>query len=260
VKVFLGFLELALAFKFLSNADLVTQSHLLERELFLSIIIGILIALTLNMFGILKMKHDESTDKISVGRALVGVSSLVFVIYLIPGLWGAPLKMISGFPPPMNYKEWKDNSVLDLTMYKDLEKALKIAKEENKPVMLDFTGWNCANCRKMEETVWINDEVFSILKDKVIIVSLYTDEKKPLNKKEQSKLKLKTVGEKWSNLQINKYGSNSQPHYRMLTPDGVDLSNGPADYENHNKAIVFKKWLEKGIDEFENMKKTNDQN
>jgi thiol:disulfide interchange protein len=255
VKVFLGFIELAFAFKFLSNADLVTQSHLLERELFLSIWIGIFSVLTIYLFGGFKMKHDSPIEKLSVGRALLGTTSFVFVIYLIPGLWGAPLKVISGFPPPLQYKEWKNNSVHDLMMFKDYDKALAYAKEKNKPIMLDFTGWACNNCRKMEETVWIDDEVFSILKDDVVVVSLYTDEKTLLPREEQKKSNRKTIGEKWSYLQINKYGSNSQPHYRMLTPDGVDLSNGPADYENHNKAVVFKKWLEKGIEEFENMKK-----
>jgi thiol:disulfide interchange protein DsbD len=255
VKVFLGFIELAFAFKFLSNADLVTQSHLLERELFLSIWIGIFSVLTIYLFGGFKMKHDSPIEKLSVGRALLGTTSFVFVIYLIPGLWGAPLKVISGFPPPLNYKEWKKNSVHDLIMFNDYDKALAYAKEKNKPIMLDFTGWACNNCRKMEETVWIEDEVFSILKNDVVVVSLYTDEKTLLPREEQKKSNRKTIGEKWSYLQINKYGSNSQPHYRMLTPDGVDLSNGPADYEHHHDDIVFKRWLEKGIEEFENMKK-----
>jgi thiol:disulfide interchange protein DsbD len=272
VKVFLGFLELALAFKFLSTADLVSQSHLLERELFLAIWIGIFTVLAIYLFGGFKLPHDSPLERLSVGRVLLGTTTLIFVAYLIPGMWGAPLKLISGFPPSPTYSEWKQSSssstnqsteyvegmhegVHDIMMFDDYDKALAYAKKVNKPLMLDFTGWGCQNCRKMEETVWNAEGVLSILKDKVVVASLYVDEKKELPASEHKeleyapgkKMSITQVGHKWGFLQMSRYKSNSQPHYRMLSPDGKDLANGPADFEHHGNAEAFKKWLEEGL-------------
>ena len=272
VKVFLGFLELALAFKFLSTADLVSQAHLLERELFIAIWIGIFIALAVYLFGGFKLPHDSPLERLSVGRVLLGTTTLIFVAYLIPGMWGAPLKLISGFPPSPTYSEWKQNSISapsgtqehvdgmhegvhGIMMFDDYDKALAYAKKVNKPLMLDFTGWGCQNCRKMEETVWNADGVQSILKDQVIVASLYVDEKKELPASEHKELEyapgkkmaVTQVGHKWGFLQMSRYKSNSQPHYRMLSPDGKDLANGPADFEHHGNAPAFKKWLEDGL-------------
>lgn len=273
VKVFLGFLELALAFKFLSTADLVSQTHLLERELFIAIWIGIFTVLAIYLLGGFKLPHDSPLERLSVGRVLLGTTTLIFVAYLIPGMWGAPLKLISGFPPSPTYSEWKQSSssnkasqsaehvegmhegVHGIMMFDDYDKALAYAKKVNKPLMLDFTGWGCQNCRKMEETVWNADGVLSILKDKVVVASLYVDEKKELPASEHKELEyapgkkmaITQVGHKWGFLQMSRYKSNSQPHYRMLSPDGEDLANGPADFEHHGNAEAFKKWLEEGL-------------
>ena len=230
VKVFLGFLELALAFKFLSTADLVSQSHLLERELFLAIWIGIFTVLAIYLFGGFKLPHDSPLERLSVGRALLGTTTLIFVAYLIPGMWGAPLKLISGFPPSPTYSEWKQSSssnstnqstehvggmhegVHGIMMFDDYDKALAYAKKVNKPLMLDFTGWGCQNCRKMEETVWNAEGVSSILKDKVVVASLYVDEKKELPASEHKeleyapgkKMSITQVGHKWGFLQMSR--------------------------------------------------------
>jgi thiol:disulfide interchange protein DsbD len=273
VKVFLGFLELALAFKFLSTADLVSQAHLLERELFIAIWIGIFTVLAIYLLGGFKLPHDSPLERLSVGRVLLGTTTLIFVAYLIPGMWGAPLKLISGFPPSPTYSEWKQSGssntsnqsaehvegmhegVHGIMMFDDYDKALAYAKKVNKPLMLDFTGWGCQNCRKMEETVWNAQGVLSILKDQVVVASLYVDEKKELPVSEQKELEyapgkkmaITQVGHKWGFLQMSRYKSNSQPHYRMLSPDGKDLANGPADFEHHGNAEAFKKWLEDGL-------------
>ena len=273
VKVFLGFLELALAFKFLSTADLVSQAHLLERELFIAIWIGIFTVLAIYLLGGFKLPHDSPLERLSVGRVLLGTTTLIFVAYLIPGMWGAPLKLISGFPPSPTYSEWKQSGssntsnqsaehvegmhegVHGIMMFDDYDKALAYAKKVNKPLMLDFTGWGCQNCRKMEETVWNAQGVLSILKDQVVVASLYVDEKKELPVSEHKELEyapgkkmaITQVGHKWGFLQMSRYKSNSQPHYRMLSPDGKDLANGPADFEHHGNAEAFKKWLEDGL-------------
>ena len=274
VKVVLGFLELALAFKFLSNADLVIQGHYLERELFLAIWIGVFLVLALYLFGLFQLPHDSKIEKLSVGRTLLGTFTLVFVIYLIPGLWGAPLKIISGFPPPMSYSESPlgvgGGSVSatshiegedthpgpqNLPVFHDYDKGVAYAKKVGKPVFLDFTGHACVNCRKMEEQVWGEPGVIEILRDKVVVISLYVDEKTELPKEEQKmitdirgkKVKLKTVGQKWSDFQAKKYKANTQPYYRMLDSNGNDLPIGSADYQHHGSAKKFKAWLDKGL-------------
>jgi thiol:disulfide interchange protein len=275
VKVFLGFLELALAFKFLSNADMVVQGHYLERELFLAIWIAIFAVLALYLFGFIQLPHDSKLENISVGRALLGITSLMFVIYMIPGLFGAPLKLISAFPPPKWYSEsplgffGNANTQVEntthsegthlgpqgLPVFHDLELGMAHARETNKPIFLDFTGYACVNCRKMEEHVWGEPGVIEILKNDVVIVSLYVDDKTELPKEEQIDVEivpgktktLKTLGNKWSYLQANKYKTNTQPYYRMLTSDGTDLSNGAADYEHHGSVAAFKAWLEEGL-------------
>jgi len=276
VKVFLGFLELALAFKFLSNADLVVQGHFLERELFLAIWIGIFSVLTIYLFGFLRLPHDSPIQNLSVGRTLIGTISLIFVIYLIPGMWGAQLKLISGFPPPLSYSEAPqgfgnsqnstDHSAnkdmhlgpQNIMVFHDLEKAEAYAKEVKKPLFVDFTGHACVNCRKMEEKVWGEPGVIEILRDKMIIVSLYVDEKTALPVSEHKeleyatgkKMKITEIGHKWSYLQTTRYKSNTQPYYRLLGPQNEDLDIGSADYEHHGNATDFKAWLEKGLEEY----------
>lgn len=283
VKVVLGFLELALAFKFLSNADLAWQSHFLEREVFLAIWIAVFGALAMYLFGKLTLPHDSPIERLSVGRTLFATFILAFTVYMIPGLWGAPLKLINAFPPPSHYSESPRGfggsggeavevahgpegthlaTTRGLNVFHDYDKALAYAKEVNKPLFVDFTGWNCVNCRKMEEGVWVEDGVFESLRDDVVIVSLYVDERTELPEEEQREnvkvggrtRDMVTVGDKWMIKQINEYNIAAQPYYVMQTPDGEDLSNGSADYQNHSNPADFKKWLDDGLKEFKSKK------
>ncbi|HCE54415.1 MAG TPA: thiol:disulfide interchange protein [Lutibacter sp.] len=278
VKVVLGFLELALAFKFLSNADLVLQLHWLEREVFLSIWITIFIALAFYLFGKIQLPHDSPLTHISVGRLSLGMLSLAFAIYMIPGLWGAPLNLISAFPPAQHYSESpygvgfsKMNSGMssgenieipdgahlmpphNILAFNDYEKGLAYAKKVNKPVMIDFTGYACVNCRKMEQNVWAKDEILPILKNDVVLISLYVDDKRPLANGEEieSKLrpgkKLKYIGQKWSEFQIIKYGANAQPFYVLMDHNEENLIE-PVAYTPDVEE--YYSWLKKGIANF----------
>lgn len=276
VKVFLGFLELALAFKFLSNADLVVQGHFLEREIFIAIWVGIFLVLALYLFGFIRLPNDSPVESLSVGRTILATTVFIFVIYLIPGLWGAPLNLISGFPPPMNYSESPKglgttitdnesvhnenthNGPQGLPVFHDLEEGLAYAQKNNKPTFLDFTGHACINCRKMEEKVWGEQGVLNILRDSVVIISLYVDDKRPLPESEHAEVEIApgkvinvtTIGDKWSAYQAKKYKALSQPYYRMLDIKGNDLSNGSADYINHGNKEDFISWLREGLKEF----------
>ena len=273
VKVSLGFLELAFAFKFLSNADLVLQLHWFERETFLAIWIAVFGAWALYLFGKITLPHDSPLTHISVGRLFMGLFVLSFTIYMIPGLWGAPLKIISGFPPPLNYSESPtgigsggggstDTGALPkgahsgphgIIAFHDYEDGLAYAKQINKPILLDFTGYACVNCRKMEDYVWSDKKILSILKNEVVLISLYVDDKKELaeNEKYVSKetgKKIKTIGNKWSDFQITKYKANAQPYYLILDTDGNTLSDEPASYD---PAIdLYETWLKEGISKF----------
>jgi thiol:disulfide interchange protein len=275
IKVVLGFLELALALKFLSTADMQAKTHYLERELFIAIWVGIFTVLTLYLFGFIKLPHDDvSEKKIGVGRALLATIILSFIIYILPGTWGAPVKLISGFPPPMTYSEAgqvsQNNAPAGPTIegthpgpqkipvFHDLDKAQAYAKSVNKPIFIDFTGHSCQNCRRMEDNVWGESGVLNILRDQVVIVSLYVDDKTELPKEEQGTfeyapgktMEVSEIGHKWSLLQAKRYQTNTQPYYRMLSPNGEDLSNGSADYEHHKNPEDFKKWLEEGLQAF----------
>lgn len=280
VKVVLGFLELALAFKFLSNADLTWQTHWLEREVFIAIWIAVFGALTMYLFGKLTLPHDSKVEHLSVGRTLLGVLTLTFVVYLIPGMWGAPLKLISAFPPPMHYSEsplgvggsggaevkhGPEGTHLgpqNIYVFHDLEKAEAYAKQVGKPLFIDFTGHNCVNCRKMEQSVWGEAGILEILRDQVVIASLYVDERTELPKEEQievvypngRKVQLKTVGDKWTAKQVIDYKVTSQPYYRMKNLDGTHLEIGSASYETHRDPAAFKDWLKQGLELFEQSK------
>jgi thiol:disulfide interchange protein DsbD len=272
VKVVLGFLELALAFKFLSNADLVLQLHWLEREVFLSIWIAIFGTLSLYLFGKITLPHDSSLSHISVGRLSLGLITLAFTVYMIPGLWGAPLKIINAFPPPLEYSEspfgvGAGSSVQAkilpdgaksgphrLVVFDDYEKGLAYAKSVNKPIMLDFTGHACVNCRKMENTVWSDKRVLQILRNEVVLISLYVDEDIDLPKSEQFISKttgseIITVGDKWTDFMISKYKTNTQPLY-VLT----DLKGNSLNIEQPTISFVsineYENWLLEGISKF----------
>lgn len=278
VKVVLGFLELALAFKFLSNADLVLQLHFLEREVFLAIWIAIFGTLAFYLFGKITLPHDSPMNHISVGRLSFGLVVLAFTIYLIPGIWGAPLKLISGFPPPMTYSEspygvgnskggtnasaliLPDGAHLgphDLIAFEDYEKGLAYAKSVNKPILLDFTGYACVNCRKMEDYVWSDPAILKILQDEVVLISLYVDDKRELPKSEQYVSKetgkeIVSVGNKWSDFQITRYKANAQPYYIVLDTEENMLSDKPESYNSDINA--YKGWLREGIDSFKKAK------
>jgi thiol:disulfide interchange protein DsbD len=284
VKVVLGFLELALAFKFLSNADLSLQLHLIERELFLAIWIAIFAVLALYLFGKISMPHDSPVENLSVGRALLGIATLVFVVYMIPGMWGAPLKLISAFPPPMSYSESPmgfgaqristnaggTNEIVDgmhlgpqnIMVFHEFDKAQAHAKKVGKPLFIDFTGHNCVNCRKMEQSVWGEPGIIDILRDSVVIASLHVDERISLPKEEQKTVtlpngrekKIKTTGDKWMIKQITEYGVAAQPYYRMLDDEGNNLPNKSADYENHRNPKKFREWLQKGLKSYKRSK------
>ena len=276
VKVVLGFLELALAFKFLSNADLVLQLHWLEREVFIAIWIAIFGALAFYLFGKIQLPHDSPLTHISVGRLGLGLLVMSFTIYMIPGLWGAPLNFISAFPPPQHYSESPygvgftqlgsasanhetipEGAHLmpphDILAFNDYDKGLAYAKKVGKPVMIDFTGHACVNCRKMEQNVWVKPHVLEKLKNDVILISLYVDDKRPLLESEvvDSKLKpgkkLKYIGQKWSELQTIKYKANTQPMYVLMDHNEENLIDPVAytpDIEEYNT------WLKKGISNF----------
>ena len=277
VKVTLGFLEIALAFKFLSNADLVLQAHLLERELFIAIWIVIFGLLTMYLLGFLKFAHDSDLKYISVSRLSVAILTGTLTIYMIPGLWGAPLKIINAFPPPMQYSESpqgvgavqisSNHSIHSsndgqhigpqgLMAFHDYYEALNYAKKVNKPLMIDFTGHACVNCRKMEEQVWSDQNVKNMLANDVVLVSLYVDERINLPKEEQyitkmagKEKKVKTTGDKWMVFQANTFGTNSQPYYVMLDLNENQLIE-PANYQDYGSVSLFKDWLERGVNLF----------
>jgi thiol:disulfide interchange protein DsbD len=278
VKVFLGFLEIAFAFKFLSTADTTMQWHILEREIFISIWIAVFGTLALYMFGKIRLPHDSAVEKLSVGRTMIATLTLAFTMYLIPGLWGAPLKLVNAFLPPDFYaespkgfgggggsnsgntvhlEEGMHEGAQGLPAFTDYDKAVAYAKKVNKPIFVDFTGWGCVNCRKMEQSVWGEPGVIEHLKDDFVIVSLYVDERTELPKNEQKTVKLggrdfsiETIGNKWTAKQIAEYKTSSQPYYVLQTPEGVDIPVGSADYANHGSPKVFQAWLEKGLKEY----------
>jgi len=278
VKVTLGFLEIALAFKFLSNADLVLQTHFLERELFIAIWIMIFGLLTIYLLGFLRFAHDSNLNHLSVTRIALAILTGTLTVYMIPGLWGAPLKIINAFPPPMQYSEspygvgnfknvstsisseYLDNSQhlgpQGIMVFHNYNKGLAYAKKVNKPIMLDFTGWACVNCRKMEEQVWSDENVKRILSNEVVLISLYVDERIDLPENEQYETtlagkvkKVKTTGDMWMVMQANTYGTNSQPYYVFLNHN-EDQMIEPAHYQDYGSVELFTDWLNRGLKEY----------
>ncbi|WP_088323839.1 protein-disulfide reductase DsbD family protein [Polaribacter tangerinus] len=261
-KVILGFLELAFAFKFLSNSDLVGHWGIFKREIFIGIWIVIFAALALYIFGKLKFPHDSPIKKLSFFRISFGVMVIAFVVYLIPGTFKTPtwnLSLLSGFPPPQFYSiyETKSDCPLGLDCYKDFEKGIQAAKKAKKPILLDFTGWACVNCRKMEENVWSDPEVYTILKNNYILISLYVDDnEKELPAAEQFHFKkangnlkkIITYGDKWSTFQVINFKNASQPYYITLTSN-LEILNIPQQYTDKE---TYLNWL---IESYNNFKK-----
>lgn len=257
VKVILGFIELGLALKFLSKADLVSKTFFLKRELFIVIWILISIALVLYLFGKIRFPHDDKKAKISLTRKIVGVLGIGFVIYLIQGLFPAErpkLQYLSGILPPINvsYLHDEKDGILGMHPAHDYFEAIGLAKKENKPVLIDFTGYGCENCRKMEEFVWSEPDILPILQNEIILASLYVDDKEALPESEQTsidmgngqKKKIKTIGDKWSLFQQINFNNNSQPHYVLVSPEGKVINTPVSGYMPKED---FKSFLECGI-------------
>lgn len=236
VKVVLGFIELAFALKFLSVADLAYHWHLLDREVFIAIWIVLFALLGIYLLGWLKFPHDDDSHKTNVPKFFLGLGSLAFAVYMVPGLWGAPLKAISAFTPPMNTQDFNLYQGSVEARFTDYERGLAAAIEEDKPVMIDFTGYGCVNCRKMEAAVWTDAEVSTILNDKYVLISLYVDDKTelpaPIKVKERGKtVTLRTIGDKWSYLERTLIKANTQPYYVLLDPKAHRLLNKPRSYD-----------------------------
>ncbi|MEA5461072.1 cytochrome c biogenesis protein CcdA [Arcicella sp. LKC2W] len=283
VKVVLGFLELALALKFLSTADQVYHWRILDREIFLVVWIAIFSCLGLYLLGKIRLPHDSETKSVSVPRLLASILTFAFVFYLIPGLWGAPLKVLAGFLPPMHTQDFNLNSLTiegsdkpvstlcetpenpaSLTFphgiqgYFNLEQAIACAKKQHKPVFIDFTGHGCVNCRKMEENVWVAPPVMSRLKNDFVMVALYIDEKMELPESKwytsayDGKVKT-TIGSQNADLQITHYQNNAQPYYVILDPNTKELLVNPVSYETD--IAKFTAFLDTGINAFKKVSK-----
>jgi len=264
VKVVLGFVELALALKFLSKADLVSKTFLLKRELFIVIWILVALGLALYLFGLIRFPHDDKKPKISVTRKILGVLGLGFVIYLVQGLIPSErpkLQLLSGILPPLNVSYFHDekDGILGMHPEHDFFKAVELAKKEDKPILIDFTGYGCENCRKMEEFVWSESDILPILQNDVVLASLYVDDKEELPEDQKTKIdlgdgqvkKVKTIGDRWSLFQQVNFNNNSQPHYVLLTPDGKVINTPVSGYMPKED---FKKFLECGVNYYKNNK------
>lgn len=255
VKVVLGFLELALAFKFLSNADLVGNWGIFKREIFIGIWVVLFILMTLYLFGIFRFPHDGPKKNLSPARKLTGIASLAFTAYLILGLFNiSNLKLLSGFPPPSFYSvvETESDCPLGLDCFKDFEVGVAYAQEANKPILLDFTGWACVNCRKMEENVWSDSKVYPLLKEDYVLISLYVDDRKELPESEQFDFKfdngrvkaIETIGQKWGTFQTVNFNAASQPYYVLLSPN-LEILNEAVQYVD---AETYEEWLKSGLE------------
>ena len=262
-KIILGFLELAFAFKFLSNADLVAHWGVLKREIFIGIWIIVFLGMLLYVIKIIRFPNESKDKKISFRRISFSFLIIAFVVYLIPGTMKTPswnLSLLSGFPPPQFYSiyEQENDCPLGLNCYKDFDEGLLAAKKVDKPILLDFTGWACANCRKVEENIWSDPNIYKLLKDDFIIISLYVDDQKELPesaqfqfKKENGQLKnIKTIGDKWSTFQIVNFQIASQPYYVVMTAD-LEILNRAEQYTDKER---YFSWLNEGKLRFENNK------
>lgn len=252
IKVTLGFIELAFALKFLSVADLAYGWRILDRETFLAIWIALFALLALYLLGKIKFPHDDDDTKIGVPRFFLALASLSFAIYMVPGLWGAPLKAISAFSPPMSTQDFNLYTNEVHAQFDDYDLGMAYARQHGKPVMLDFTGYGCVNCRKMELAVWTDNRVSDLINNDYVLITLYVDNKTPLpapmkvveNGKERT---LRTVGDKWSYLQRVKFGANAQPFYVLIDNDGQPLNKSYSYDEDIPAYIDF---LETGLENY----------
>ena len=249
IKVTLGFLELAFALKFLSVADLAYGWRILDRETFLALWIVIFALLGMYLLGKIKFPHDDDDNKVSVTRFFLAMFSLAFAVYMIPGLWGAPLKAVSAFAPPMQTQDFNLYKNEVHAKFNDFDAGMEYARQNGKPVMIDFTGYGCVNCRKMELSVWTDPKVSQLLNDDYVLITLYVDEKtklpEPIRITENGQERtLRTVGDKWSYLQRTKFGANAQPFYVLIDNEGKPLNKSYSYDEDIQKYIDF---LETGL-------------
>lgn len=256
IKVTLGFLELAFALKFLSVADLAYGWRILDRETFLALWIVIFALLGLYLLGKIKFQHDDDNNKVGVTRFFLALISLAFAVYMIPGLWGAPLKAVSAFAPPMKTQDFNLYTNEVHAKFMDYDLGMEYARQHNKPVMVDFTGYGCVNCRKMELAVWTDPTVGKIINDDYVLITLFVDDKTPLSEpvkitENGTERTLRTVGDKWSYLQRVKFGANAQPFYVLLNNEGMPLNKSYAYNEDIPKYIEF---LRTGLENYKKSK------
>ena len=249
IKVSLGFLELAFALKFLSVADLAYGWRILDRETFLALWIVIFGLLGMYLLGKIKFPHDDDNTKVGVGRFFLALFSLAFAVYMIPGLWGAPLKAVSAFAPPMQTQDFNLYKNEVHAKFNDFDSGMEYARQNHKPVMIDFTGYGCVNCRKMELAVWTNPQISQIMNDDYVLITLYVDEKtnlpEPIKITENGKERtLRTIGDKWSYLQRSKFGANAQPFYVLLDNEGKPLNSS---YSYDEDIAKYKDFLQTGL-------------
>ena len=266
VKVVLGFLEIALAIKFLSNADLVEQWGLIKREMFFALWCLTFFGLVLYIFGIIRFPHDSPNTKLSKGKVSFGLITLGFVVYLFPGVIGQDWwshKLLSGFPPPKYYSYLNHEHQIK-NIFHNYEEGLNYAKENNKPLMIDFTGWACVNCRKIEDDVWVDVAVQRLLNNEYVVISLYVDEKTPLSEDQQEiidittrdgtikKKKIRRIGDKWSTFQSLTFANNTQPLHVLMTPDERLLGH-PVGYNYARNPNNYVNYLECGLNAFNSL-------
>jgi thiol:disulfide interchange protein DsbD len=249
VKVVLGFLELALSLKFLSVADLAYGWGILDREVFICLWVVIFVLLGLYLLGKLKFSHDADLEHVSLPRFFLSLASLSFAVYLIPGLWGAPLKSVSAFVPPLFTQDFNLYEGGKFEEFDDYEKGMAYAAEHNMPVLMDFSGYGCVNCRKMEGAVFDTGRVSTIVKENFVLIKLMVDEKTKLSapqtvEENGKKIVLNTIGDRWSYLQRHKFGANSQPYYIILNNSGEAMST-PYFYDENVDQFV--EWLNSGL-------------
>lgn len=257
LKMVLGFIELALAIKFLSNADLVAHWGIIKREIFIGLWILIFLVMIAYLFGLFRFPHEAKKPTLGAGRILIAVVCLLFVVYLTPGTLpnssSNSLKLLAGFPPPTFYSIYPQDSdcPLSLDCYKDYDKGVAVAKAINKPILLDFTGWACVNCRKVEENVWSDPEIYKLINEELVLISLYVDDREPLAKEDQFTLEytsgrirnIETIGQKWAAFQAINFNSVSQPHYILMMPNGTVL----APPQQYTDIPTYLKWLKNGL-------------
>ena len=244
IKVSLGFIELAFALKFLSVADLAYGWHILDRETFLALWIVIFALLGVYLLGKIKFPHDDDDNRVSVPRLFMAIASLAFAVYMVPGLWGAPLKAVSAFAPPLYTQDFNLYKNEVRAQFDDYDLGMEYARRVGKPVMLDFTGYGCVNCRKMELAVWTDPTVGNLMNNEYVLITLYVDNKtklpEPIKVTENGKERtLRTLGDKWSYLQRVKFGANAQPFYVLIDNDGKPLNKSYAYDEDVAKYVEF---------------------